>query len=69
MADVILHDWYAQCIVTVSKIKDFFSLIPVKMTVLMDDVIGTTEVMEFKCRLVDMTLLEYEEKMGYEEPE
>ena len=45
VADIILHYWYAQCIVTVSKIKDFFSLMPVKMTELMDDGSGTAESM------------------------
>ena len=69
VADVIFHDWYAQCIITVSKIKDFFSLKSVNMTELLDDVSGTNEAMEFKCRLLEMNLLEDEENMGAEEPE
>ena len=68
MADVILHDWYAQCIVNVSEIKAFFSFAPVKMTELPDAVSGTTKPMELKCRLVEMNLLEDEENMGSEEP-
>ena len=69
MADVIPHDWYAQCIVTASNIKAFFSLTPVNMTELLDYGSGTTEAMELECRLVEMTLLEDQENMGSEEPE
>ena len=68
-ADVILHDWYAQCIVTVPNIKASFSLTPIKMTEILDDVSGSTEAMELKCRLLEMTLIKYEENMGAEEPE
>ena len=39
------------------------------MTEILDDVSGTTEAMELKCRLLEMTLIKYEENMGAEEPE
>ena len=68
MADVIPHDWYAQCVVTVAKIKAFFSLTPKKMTQLLESD-GYTYEMELAHSMAEISLLAEEEENAAEEPE
>ena len=73
MADVIPHGWYDQCVITVAKIKNFFSFKYRNISELLDDVSGTsvdlTEAMELEHRLAELSLLTDEEYIIDEETE
>ena len=68
LADVIPHDWYVQCVVTVAKIKAFFSLTPKKMKDLLESD-GSTDEMELAHSFAEMQLVREEEEDAADELE